>query len=158
MRCADPEAIVDISSWAWHSSGDFIGIKEKPGTSVRWSRLGWPRQESNLDLELRKLLYYPLYYEALIFESGKDKQFEKTTDYCFSFSCVLNFFLGFVLRAERPLQKHDWGLKDCQTTNENCTTLIINIYIVWARTTNVRLTRYVIKSKLKSAKNRNSRN
>jgi hypothetical protein len=26
----------------------------------RW----WPRQESNLDLELRKLLYYPLYYEA----------------------------------------------------------------------------------------------
>lgn len=24
----------------------------------------WPRQESNLDLELRKLLYYPLYYEA----------------------------------------------------------------------------------------------
>ena len=26
----------------------------------------WPRQESNLDLELRKLLYYPLYYEAKI--------------------------------------------------------------------------------------------
>jgi hypothetical protein len=25
----------------------------------------WPRQESNLDLELRKLLYYPLYYEAV---------------------------------------------------------------------------------------------
>ena len=24
----------------------------------------WLRQESNLDLELRKLLYYPLYYEA----------------------------------------------------------------------------------------------
>ena len=24
----------------------------------------WPRQESNLGLELRKLLYYPLYYEA----------------------------------------------------------------------------------------------
>ena len=24
----------------------------------------WPRQESNLNLELRKLLYYPLYYEA----------------------------------------------------------------------------------------------
>jgi hypothetical protein len=24
----------------------------------------WPRQESNLDLELRKLLYYPLYYGA----------------------------------------------------------------------------------------------
>jgi hypothetical protein len=27
------------------------------------SRL-WPRRESNLGLELRKLLYYPLYYEA----------------------------------------------------------------------------------------------
>ena len=26
----------------------------------------WPRQESNLDLELRKLLYYPLYYEAFL--------------------------------------------------------------------------------------------
>ena len=26
----------------------------------------WPRQESNLDLELRKLLYYPLYYEAVV--------------------------------------------------------------------------------------------
>ena len=24
----------------------------------------WPCQESNLDLELRKLLYYPLYYKA----------------------------------------------------------------------------------------------
>lgn len=24
----------------------------------------WPRQESNLDLGLRKPLYYPLYYEA----------------------------------------------------------------------------------------------
>ncbi len=24
----------------------------------------WLRQESNLNLELRKLLYYPLYYEA----------------------------------------------------------------------------------------------
>jgi hypothetical protein len=24
----------------------------------------WPRQESNLDLELRKLSYYPLYYKA----------------------------------------------------------------------------------------------
>ena len=28
----------------------------------------WPRQESNLDLELRKLLYYPLYYEAIMME------------------------------------------------------------------------------------------
>lgn len=27
----------------------------------------WPRQESNLDLGLRKPLYYPLYYEALLF-------------------------------------------------------------------------------------------
>ncbi len=27
----------------------------------------WPRQESNLYLELRKLLYYPLYYEANYF-------------------------------------------------------------------------------------------
>ena len=26
----------------------------------------WPRQESNLDLELRKLLYYPLYYKAMV--------------------------------------------------------------------------------------------
>ncbi len=25
----------------------------------------WLCQESNLDLELRKLLYYPLYYKAL---------------------------------------------------------------------------------------------
>ena len=24
----------------------------------------WPRLESNRDLELRRLLYYPLYYEA----------------------------------------------------------------------------------------------
>lgn len=32
----------------------------------------WPRQESNLDLELRKLLYYPLYYEAVpCFRGGK---------------------------------------------------------------------------------------
>ncbi len=29
-----------------------------------WKINMWPRQESNLDLELRKLLYYPLYYEA----------------------------------------------------------------------------------------------
>lgn len=29
----------------------------------------WPRQESNLNLELRKLLYYPLYDEASWFES-----------------------------------------------------------------------------------------
>ena len=37
----------------------------------KWSILhdnvdSWPRQESNLDLELRKLLYYPLYYEAAL--------------------------------------------------------------------------------------------
>lgn len=30
----------------------------------------WSRQESNLDLELRKLLYYPLYYETNIW-NGK---------------------------------------------------------------------------------------
>lgn len=37
------------------------GIKKDRGlSSVFW----WPRQESNLNLELRKLLYYPLYYEA----------------------------------------------------------------------------------------------
>ena len=30
----------------------------------------WPRQESNLDLELRKLLYYPLYYEAYFINPG----------------------------------------------------------------------------------------
>lgn len=29
--------------------------------------LKWPRQESNLDLELRKLLYYPLYYKASVY-------------------------------------------------------------------------------------------
>src|SRR6185312_15817603 len=32
--------------------------------AVRQGTCMWPRQESNLDLELRKLLYYPLYYEA----------------------------------------------------------------------------------------------
>ncbi len=31
------------------------------------SPIWWPRQESNLDLELRKLLYYPLYYEAFCY-------------------------------------------------------------------------------------------
>ncbi len=31
---------------------------------IYWINNLWPRQESNLDLELRKLLYYPLYYEA----------------------------------------------------------------------------------------------
>ena len=30
----------------------------------------WPRQESNLDLELRKLLYYPLYDEAYLINPG----------------------------------------------------------------------------------------
>jgi hypothetical protein len=34
------------------------------------NRNQWPRQESNLDLELRKLLYYPLYYEALFNQTG----------------------------------------------------------------------------------------
>lgn len=38
---------------------------KKPNPDLSdWAFL-WPRQESNLDLELRKLLYYPLYYEAL---------------------------------------------------------------------------------------------
>ena len=32
----------------------------------------WPRRESNLDLELRRLLYYPLYYEAM----KKEKSFK----------------------------------------------------------------------------------
>ena len=31
---------------------------------IEWELKVWSRQESNLDLELRKLLYYPLYYEA----------------------------------------------------------------------------------------------
>ena len=33
----------------------------------------WPRQESNLGLELRKLIYYPLYYEAIIEEIFSSK-------------------------------------------------------------------------------------
>ena len=32
--------------------------------AVSYNFCMWPRQESNLDLELRKLLYYPLYYGA----------------------------------------------------------------------------------------------
>ncbi len=28
--------------------------------------VGWSRQESNLDLEFRKLLFYPLNYETMI--------------------------------------------------------------------------------------------
>ena len=35
-----------------------------PNTACALGSCKWPRQESNLDLELRKLLYYPLYYEA----------------------------------------------------------------------------------------------
>ena len=38
----------------------------------------WPRQESNLYLELRKLLYYPLYYEAFGVKSNR-------INYCFCF-------------------------------------------------------------------------
>lgn len=34
----------------------------------------WLRQESNLDLELRKLLYYPLYYEAEVFTPKRNKK------------------------------------------------------------------------------------
>jgi hypothetical protein len=37
------------------------------------SQLLWSRQESNLDLELRKLLYYPLYYETYDVEGSKLK-------------------------------------------------------------------------------------
>lgn len=39
----------------------------------------WPRQESNLDLELRKLLYYPLYYEALAGQQMCDKMAKEPT-------------------------------------------------------------------------------
>ncbi len=39
----------------------------------------WPRQESNLDLELRKLLYYPLYYEANIAANSYVVQVSDTT-------------------------------------------------------------------------------
>ncbi len=31
----------------------------------------WLRVESNHDLELRKLLYYPLYYEALLMQNAR---------------------------------------------------------------------------------------
>ena len=43
----------------WRRTLD-LELRKKSRKIVRW----WPRQESNLDLELRKLLYYPLYYEA----------------------------------------------------------------------------------------------
>jgi hypothetical protein len=33
--------------------------------SIKHKKYLWPRRESNLGLELRKLLYYPLYYEAI---------------------------------------------------------------------------------------------
>lgn len=36
----------------------------KIATQLRCAAL-WPRQESNLNQELRKLAYYPLYYEAI---------------------------------------------------------------------------------------------
>ena len=32
--------------------------------SIKHNQFLWPRQESNLDLGLRRPLYYPLYYEA----------------------------------------------------------------------------------------------
>jgi hypothetical protein len=35
----------------------------------------WPRQESNLNLELRKLLYYPLYYVARCVQGCKSRVF-----------------------------------------------------------------------------------
>jgi hypothetical protein len=39
-------------------------VKQKKGANSRTLFCLWPRQESNLDPELRKLIYYPLYYEA----------------------------------------------------------------------------------------------
>ena len=43
------------------------GFRQKKGTGLSpfARRKVWPRQESNLNLELRKLLYYPLYDEAI---------------------------------------------------------------------------------------------
>lgn len=53
----------------FHYIADLTGVSEenKSGNITLSSDVPalWPRQESNLDLELRKLLYYPLYYEAL---------------------------------------------------------------------------------------------
>src|SRR5664279_618335 len=54
-------------------SGNYF---DKPGNRFdvirceagKWGK--WPRQESNLDLELRKLLYYPLYDEAYLINPG----------------------------------------------------------------------------------------
>src|SRR3954468_12873376 len=55
----------------------------------------WPRQESNLDLELRKLLYYPLYYEA-----GRDAKVGVTYQirlYC----CQISLLLSQVILLRR---------------------------------------------------------
>jgi hypothetical protein len=41
-------------------------ISANSAQKISYERGKWPRQESNLYLELRKLLYYPLYYEALM--------------------------------------------------------------------------------------------
>ena len=43
----------------------------------------WPRQESNLDPELRKLIYYPLYYEAILFPRCKGKHLRLFSEFCF---------------------------------------------------------------------------
>ncbi len=37
--------------------------------------LMWSRQESNLDLKFRKLLFYPLNYGTFLMEDGKTKFF-----------------------------------------------------------------------------------
>lgn len=43
----------------------FVKIDRKTGIEINTISLSkWPRQESNLNLKLRKLPYYPLYYEA----------------------------------------------------------------------------------------------
>ncbi len=55
----------------------------------------WPRQESNLGLELRKLLYYPLYDEA-IYYPGAAKIAERV--YCNSFLAI---FCSFVAKKDR---------------------------------------------------------
>ncbi len=78
----------------------------KMGTIKEWKMTGkengdalfrayprlWLRQESNLDLELRQLLYYPLYYEANICLSGA-----KITVF-FTFSIKSQYCFGTFLR------------------------------------------------------------
>ena len=42
----------------------FLVVCSKKRDGALHPSLGWPRQESNLHLRLRKPTYYPLYYEA----------------------------------------------------------------------------------------------